>query len=62
MTTVVQTELLESVVARFLFRQFATVPCKTLLQLLLVFPELLLSQLVFSIACLAVGLMFELCR
>jgi hypothetical protein len=42
MTTVVQTELLESVVARFLFRQFATVPCKTLLQLLLVFPELLL--------------------
>jgi hypothetical protein len=42
MTTAVQTELLESVVARFLFRQFATVPCKTLLQLLLVFPELLL--------------------
>jgi hypothetical protein len=42
MTTVVQTELLESVVARFLFRQFATVPCKILLQLLVVFPELLL--------------------
>jgi hypothetical protein len=41
MTTAVQTELLESVVARFLFRQFATVPCKTLLQLLLGFPDLL---------------------